>query len=109
MIYCRARSEAAGTRETACAPAFQQKERCLIAETAREFTDYWIENCVHASEAHGAVGAEQDVSVLTARCVEMASTLGFSKEALDQQIANLPAYIGAKLVVVNRLERERRV
>jgi hypothetical protein len=38
----------------------------------------------------------------------MASTLGFSKEALDQQIANLSAYIGAKLVVVNRLERERR-
>ena len=108
-IYCRAKSEAPGTRETACAPAFRQQERCPVVEAAREFIDYWIENCAHASEAHGAVGAEQNVSILTARCVEMASTLGFSKAALEQDVGSLSAYIGAKLAAVNRFERERRV
>lgn len=70
-------------------PPFQQQERCPIVATAREFVDYWIENSTHASEAHGAVGAEQGVSILTARCVEMASIFGFSKTALDQQVGNL--------------------
>ena len=43
---------------------------------------------------------------MTARCVEMASTLGFSKAALDQTVGILSAYIGAKLTAVNRFERE---
>lgn len=51
--------------------------------------DYRIENSARASQAHGAVDAEQGVSILTARCVEMASTFGFSKTALDQQVGNL--------------------
>jgi hypothetical protein len=29
-----------------------------MPETAREFIDDWIENCVHASEVHGTIGAE---------------------------------------------------
>ena len=113
IVHCRSIAgrglRPPGTRETACAPAFQQQECCPIVETAREFIDYWIENCVHASEPHGAVGAEQDVSILIARCVEMASTLGFSKAALDRDVGSLSAYIGAKLAAVNRFERERRV
>jgi broad specificity phosphatase PhoE len=52
-------------------------------------------------EAHGADGAEQDVSILTARCVEMASTLGFSEAALDQTVGILSPYIGTKLTAVN--------
>ena len=82
---------------------------CLIPETARDFIAYWIENCVHASEADSTVGAEQDVSILTGRCLETASTLGLSKAALEQEVGNLSAYIGSKLVVVNSLERTRRV
>jgi hypothetical protein len=37
----------------------------------------------------------------------MASTLGFSKAALDQTVGIVSAYIGAKLTAVNRFERER--
>lgn len=43
---------------------------------------------------------------MIARCVEMASTLGFSKAALDRDVGSLSAYIGAKLAAVNRFERE---
>ena len=85
------------------------KECCLIPETARDFIAYWIENCVHASEADSTVGAEQDVSILTGRCLDAASTLGLSRAALEQEVGNLSAYIGSKLVVVNSLERVRRV
>jgi hypothetical protein len=42
-----------------------------VATSACEFLDVWIENGVHASEAHGAVGAEQDISVLTGRRVSI--------------------------------------
>ena len=79
-----------------------------MATSAREFLEFWIENSVHASEAHGAVGAEQDISVLTGRCVEMASTLGLSRAALDQEVGNLSTYIGTKLGTANRLEKDRR-
>lgn len=109
FLHCRKGCEAPGSRETARAPAFLAKECCLIPESARDFIDCWIENCVHASEASSAVGAEQDVSILTGRCLETASTLGLSKAALEQEVGNLSAYIGSKLVVVNNLERTRRV
>lgn len=91
-------------RDSLCS-RLQQQERFPIVETAREFIDYCIENCLHGSEAHGAVGAEQDISILTARCVEMASTLGFSEAALDRDVGSRSAYIGAKLAAVNRFER----
>jgi len=109
FLHCREGCEAPGSRETARAPAFLAKECCLIPEAARDFIAYWIENCVQASEADSTVGAEQDVSVLTGRCLETASTLGLSKAALEQEVGNLSAYIGSKLVVVNSLERTRRV
>jgi hypothetical protein len=67
-----------------------------MPETAREFIDDWIENCVHASEVHGTIGAEL-VSTLTVRCVGMASALGSSKAALEQEVGNLSAYIGSHL------------
>jgi hypothetical protein len=78
-----------------------------MPETAREFIDDWVENCVHASEAHGAIGAEQDVLALTVRCVGMGSSLGFSKTALEQEVGKLSAC--SELLAVNRLERDRRV
>jgi hypothetical protein len=94
-------------RDSLCSRLVQQ-ERCHVTTSAREFIDYWIENSVHASEAQGAVGAEQDVAILTSRCVEMASTLGLSRAALDQEVGNLATYIGTKLGAANRLERGRR-
>jgi hypothetical protein len=109
FVHCREGCEAPGSRETARAPGFLAKECRLIPESVRDFIDYWIENCVHVSEADSAVGAEQDVSILTGRCIETASILGLSKADLEQEVGNLSAYIGSKLVVVNSLERTRRV
>ena len=109
FLHCREGCAAPGSRETARAPAFLAKEYCLIPESARDFIDYWIKNCVHGSEADSAVGAEQDVSILTGRCLETASTLGLSKGALEQEVGDLSAYIGSKLVAVNSLERTRHV
>lgn len=109
FLHCRDGGEAPGSRETARAPDFLAKECCLIPESARDFIAYWIESCVHVSEAGRAVGAEQNVSILTGRCIETASSLGLSKSALEQEVGNLSAYIGSRLVVVNSLERTRRV
>lgn len=74
---------------------------------AREYIDFWIENSVHAAEQGGALGAEQDVSALTSRCLEMASSLGLSKAALEQEVGDLAAYIKARLMTANALERDR--
>jgi hypothetical protein len=90
-------------------PPFSDRSAVPCRKTARVSIDYWIENCVHASEVHGTIGAEQDVSALAVRCVWMASTLGFSKAALEQEGRNISAYIGSHLLAVNRLERDRRV
>ena len=38
----------------------------------REFIDYWIENSVHAAEQYRTIGASQDITELTRRCVEAA-------------------------------------
>ncbi|HXI08986.1 MAG: hypothetical protein ACRC1G_19300 [Bradyrhizobium sp.] len=73
----------------------------------REFIDFWIENSVHAQESHGAGGAEQDVHALARRCLEMASSVGLSKAALDAEVGDLSIYIDAKLIAANKLERER--
>lgn len=71
---------------------------------AREFIDFWIENSVHAAERNGAIGAEQDVSALASRCLEMASSLGLSKAALEQEVGDdLTAYINAQLMRANAL------
>ena len=75
-----------------------------MTSPAREFIDFWIENSVHAAEGNGAQGAEQDVSALTARCVEMASSLGFSEAALEQEVGDLAAHISAKLITANAVE-----
>ena len=79
-----------------------------MAPAAREFIDFWIENSVHAAERNGAIGAEQDVSALASRCLEMASSLGLSKAALEQEVGDLAAYINAQLMMVNALERDQR-
>jgi hypothetical protein len=80
-----------------------------LTNPAREFIDFWIENSVHAVERHGAIGAEQSVHALTVRCVEMASSIGLSRAALDQEVGDLSTYIGAKLAAANDVERERQV
>lgn len=77
-----------------------------MTTSPREFIDYWIENSVHASESAG-VGAEQDVAVLTGRCIEMASTLGLSRAILDQEVGDISTYISTRLASANRLERGR--
>ena len=43
---------------------------------AREFVDFWIENSVHAKEQFKMLGASQDVSELTRRCIEAAKDHG---------------------------------
>ena len=75
---------------------------------AREFIDFWIESSVHAAERNGAPGAEQDVSALTSRCVEMALSLGLSKAALEQEVGDLAVYINGQLMTANALERGQR-
>jgi len=83
------------------------KERPLIGSVTREFIEFWIENSVHAREQRGAAGAGQNAPVLTRRCVEMASSTGLSRAALDEEVGGLSSYIGAKLAAANKLERER--
>jgi hypothetical protein len=78
-----------------------------MTNPVREFIDFWIENSVHAAERDGANGAEQGVLALTNRCVEMASSIGLSRAALDQEVGDLSAYISAKLAKANTLERGR--
>lgn len=79
-----------------------------MTNPAREFLDFWIENSVHAAAQHGTRGPEQDVSALTRRCVEMASSLGLTRATLDQQVGDLPTYIGQKLAAANKLDRDQR-
>jgi len=79
FVHCRDGCEAPGSRETARAPGFLAKECCLIPESARDFIDCWIENCVHASEADSAVGAEQDVSILTVGVSRRRRLSGFQR------------------------------
>jgi hypothetical protein len=38
----------------------------------------------------------------------MASSLGLSKAALEQEVGDLAAYINAQLMTVNALERDQR-
>jgi hypothetical protein len=83
------------------------QEHPLIGNPTREFIDFWIENSVHAQEQHGAAGADQSVPALTRRCVEMASSIGLSKAALDAEVGGLTIYIGSRLAAANKLERER--
>jgi hypothetical protein len=78
-----------------------------LGNLTREFIDFWIENSVHAREQRGAAGAEQNAPVLTRRCVEMASSIGLSQAALDEEVGGPSSYIGAKLAAANKLERGR--
>lgn len=80
-----------------------------MTNRACEFIDFWIENSVHAGELQGSTGAEQRVSVLAGRCLEMASSVGLSRAALEQEVGDLPVYISAKLAAANQVERDRRV
>ena len=78
-----------------------------MGNLTREFIGFWIENSVHAREQRGAAGAEQNAPVLTRRCVEMASSVGLSQAALDDEVGSLSSDIGAKLAAANKQERER--
>jgi hypothetical protein len=80
-----------------------------VASPTREFIDFWIENSVHAAERNGALGAERDVSALTGRCVEIASSLGISMVALNREVGDLTAYINAKLITANASERDQHI
>ena len=97
-----------GTRETACAPALSATGAPSRDTPCSRFIDFWIENSVHAAERNGALGAEQDASALTSRCVDMASSLGLSNAALEQELGDPAAYINAKLMTANALERDQR-
>ena len=97
-----------GTRETACAPALSATGAPSRDTPCSRFIDFWIENSVHAAERNGALGAEQDASALTSRCVDMASSLGLSNAALEQEHGDPAAYINAKLMTANALERDQR-
>jgi hypothetical protein len=72
-----------------------------MGNLTREFIDFWIGNPGHAPEQRGAAGAE------LRRCVEMASSVGLSQTALDEEAGGLSSYIGAKLAAANKLERGR--
>lgn len=75
-----------------------------MAANAREFIDFWILNSVHAAELQGA---EQDVTELARRCVEMAGGQGLSKDDLESEVGDLAVYIRAKLRTANQIERDR--
>lgn len=75
-----------------------------MAANAREFINFWILNSVHAAELQGA---EQDVTELARRCVEMAHDQGLSKNDLEAEVGDLADYIRAKLRTANQAERDR--
>jgi hypothetical protein len=78
-----------------------------MSAKAREFIDYWIENSVHAAEQFGMLGASQDVSELTRRCIEMAKGQGISEKDMQAEIGDVAEYIRGKLGDVNQAEKDR--
>lgn len=74
---------------------------------AREYIDFWIQNSVHAAEEYGTPGASQDISELVGRLVESAQSQGITRDALESEVGDLPAYIRGKLSTVNLVERNR--
>ena len=76
--------------------------------SAREFLNFWITNCVHASEQYGSVGAIQDVSILVDRCETAAGDEGFTKSDLEAEVGDLRTYLKSNLKSANELEGARR-
>lgn len=68
----------------------------------REFAEFWAQNSVQPAEHFGLPGASQDVAELVARCVDMASAEGFSRDELEAEVGDLHDYIGARLRDANR-------
>ena len=74
---------------------------------AREFVDFWIENSVHAKEQFKMLGASQDVSELTRRCIEAAKDQGVSEIELQDEVGDIADYIRQKLLTANKTESDR--
>ncbi|MCP3397789.1 MULTISPECIES: hypothetical protein [unclassified Bradyrhizobium] len=79
-----------------------------MSDKAREFIDFWAENCIHAVEQYQAAGASQDVAELTRRLIEAAKGQGISEADLRAAIGDIAAYIEELLRAANMAESERR-
>lgn len=60
---------------------------------AREFLDFWVENCIHAAEQYGTPGGSQDVAELARRCVEMAVQQGLTEQDLRDAADDITDYV----------------
>lgn len=78
-----------------------------MSTKVRDFIDFWIENSVHAGEQYGAQGGSQIARDLADRCVEMADAQGISKDEIEKEIGDIPAFIKNKLGSANLKEDER--
>jgi hypothetical protein len=78
-----------------------------MTSKAREFIDFWIENSVHATEEHGGAGSEQSAAVLAERCVEMAGSIGITRQELDAEVGDLVTYLHTQVKAANQRERDR--
>ena len=74
----------------------------------REFIDYWVENSVHAAEQYRTIGASQDITELTRRCIEAASAQGISEDDMKAEVGDLTGYLRVKLAAANKTESARR-
>ena len=78
-----------------------------MAVEAREYLDFWIENCVHAAEQFRAPGASQDVAELASQLIEGAKVQGISEKDMQDEVGDLAAYIREKLRAANKAEEDR--
>lgn len=74
----------------------------------REFIDYWVENSVHAVEQYRTIGASQDITELTRRCIEAASGQGISENDIKAEVGDVTGYLRLKLIAANKTESARR-
>ncbi|MET4719480.1 hypothetical protein ABIF63_003586 [Bradyrhizobium japonicum] len=79
-----------------------------MSDRAREFIDFWVENCIHAVEQDHTAGASQDVPELSRRLIEAAKGQGIPEADLRAAIGDIAAYIEELLRAANSVENERR-
>ena len=78
-----------------------------MTSEAREFIDFWIKNCVHASEQYGPRGGAQTARVLAGRCTDMAKSQNITLADMETEVGDLADYIRTKMLSAETAEDAR--
>lgn len=75
--------------------------------SAREFVDFWVENCVHSDEEMAHRRGRLEIQKLADRLLVAANYQGFSKEQIESEVGDLFSYIRASVDAQNSSETTR--